>query len=126
VTLDSGDATSSTPSSLALTGDGRLAFVGYADSCRLCVFDVDEDEVAFDGRCGCRRLASFDYRKVIGVSVNGCEKQSTTYPVVEEVRRLTVSPTDNVRVLMNISGRYLIVYDASIDVGTQMDVTSLR
>ena len=106
-TLESDDVMSTTPSAVALSGDGRLAFVGYADTCRLCVFNVQDNTLisSFDGDSG-----SF----------------MTLYPVVKEIVELAVCPNDDVRVLINISGRKLVVYNCSVGASTALDVTSLR
>lgn len=126
-TLDPGDSSSSTPSAVALTDNGRLAFVGYADTCRLGVFDVDPEAVESKGVGGCRMLTLFDYRNIVVVDVAALDgKPHTKFPVIEEVAELVVNPSDNSQVLMNVSQRQLIVYDASINVGTPMDVASLR
>jgi WD40 repeat protein len=126
-TLDSGDGGSSTPSAVALTDDGRLAFVGYADTCRLGVFDVDRDSIESTGVGGCRMLTLFDYRSVIvtGVAAHS-GKPHIKFPIIEEVAELAVNSINNSQVLMNVSQRQLIVYDVSAKVGTPMAVTSLR
>jgi len=124
-TLDSGDDCSSAASSVAVSHDGRLVFVGYAESCRLCVFNVEDDVTMSIGVSPCRRLDSFDCRNATVHVVSGC-KTSTTRPVVEEISELTVNPMDDVRALINVSGRQLIVYDPLMKVGVPMDVTSLR
>lgn len=106
----------SPPSVMAVTADNRRAYIGYAENCQLCVFDIDQTSGTFG-----QLLVAFDPTEDLPPHVL---KQLRTF-MGNEVTEISISPNNQTMVLLNINRLYLVCLDTVSGSRTHMKTKSI-
>lgn len=102
---------SSPPSVMAVTADNSRAYIGYAENCQLCVFDIDQTSGTFG-----KLLMAFDPTEDLPSNIL---KQFRDFKG-NEVTEISISPVNQSMVLLNINRLYLVCLDTVSGLRTHM------